>query len=273
MFHVFLILFKYMEHLKNIADFFLNYSNSPHTIEDEINLILVILRIRTGTLLNMDIRKIEHFNHLSEMFPIYGKEQYTHGIHSNFIICHKDDIERCKKIDEIVSMKDVIYSGDPAIVAKYDILTGEILGYFTPMSLRAPRELTHRCDITITLHNIKGKYTYNVSVFPQIINGPITKEMTETLETMVEQIKSHSDLLPDQFVNVEYSIIPTSQMPSMLTSRTELSLEHLRLPFEVHSVPSEPSELHKLNDSDDLYAGKKIQTKRKKRKKRKTKRK
>jgi len=186
------------------------YNQTDLVFSNMAELLLVSLGIRKGAIIN--IEDVSQIPRLLELFPIYGKQYTSNG---NFIICHKDDAEQCEKIDRIIS-EFVINRKEPSEeLARLDILTGEILDYFTPMSLGELREpVSYSCHIRITLNT--GK---KVIVFPQAINGPMTPEIRQKLETMVEQIKNiDNSLLPPNFqiVDAEYvtTLLPSQSPPA-----------------------------------------------------------
>ena len=187
------------------------YNQTDLVFSNMAELLLVSLGIRKGAIIT--IKDVSQIPRLLELFPmLYGKQYASNG---NFIICHKDDVEQCEKIDRIRS-KFVINRKEPSEeLVTLDILTGEILDYFTPMSLGNPREPeSYSCHIRITLNT--GK---KVIVFPQAINGQITQEIKQKLEAMVEQIKDiNSSLLPPNFqiVDAEYvtTLLPSQSPPA-----------------------------------------------------------
>jgi len=179
-------------------------------------LLLVSLGIRKGAIIT--IKDVSQIPRLLELFPmLYGKQYASNG---NFIICNRDDAEQCEKIDRIIS-EYVINRKEPSEeLAGLDILSGEILDYFTPMSLGNSREpVSYSCHIRITLDT--GR---KIIVFPQAINGPITQEIRQKLEAMVGQIRDiDNSLLPPNFQirDAEYvtTLLPTQRPAGGKTKR------------------------------------------------------
>jgi hypothetical protein len=161
---------------RNIFRFFVR-DNEPQCVYNLINLLSVVLGIRTGALLVVSKPKLEEFKTIFDFPMIYGKK---HSFHGNYIICNKDDSERVGKIDAIESM-----NMDPRNnTSEFDTLTGEVLGYFTPSFLKHTHPLEHACGIMIELPNSK-----KMLFFPQKIFGDVKPEYEETLRRMATQIK------------------------------------------------------------------------------------
>lgn len=164
-----------------------------------INLLSVVLGIRTGALLIISNERLEEFKTIFDFPMIHGKQHSTKG---NYIICNKDDVERVSKIDAIESMHMDPKDNTP----EFDTLTGEVLGYFTPSFLKHTEPTEYVCGITIELPNSKS-----LKFFPQKIFGDLKPEYEETLLRMVRQIKQiDRRLLPPgiQIIDATHFITP-----------------------------------------------------------------
>jgi hypothetical protein len=146
-------------------------------VHNILNLLLVVLGIRTGAILMVTNDKFDKFEEVFNFPMIYGKRHSTIG---NYIICNKDDSERVEKIDRISLLN--LHPADHT--EEFDVLTGEVLGYFTPLFLDIKEPGQYVCRITIKLSSLR-----ELSFFPQKVIGDFKPEYEQTLKDMVKKIK------------------------------------------------------------------------------------
>lgn len=110
-------------------------SQSSFAIADAnvFNLLFVLLGVRVGAILSYydPARVSDVVAHIEASFPTLYARPYP--VPTNVIICRRDNVEMCAKIDELITIeRPNAKSSDD----RMDILTGEILGYVTPIALQ-----------------------------------------------------------------------------------------------------------------------------------------
>jgi len=186
---------------RNIFRFFVS-DNERNCVYNLINLLSVVLGIRTGALLVVSDKRLEEFKTKFDFPMIYGEKHSTIG---NYIICNQTDSERVEKIRAIASMNMDLRNNTP----EFDTLTGEVLGYFTPSFLKHSDPIEHACGIMIKLSSSK-----ELNFFPQKIFGNLKPEYEETLRRMATQIKDiDRHLLPPgiQIIDAQFFITPVKK--------------------------------------------------------------